>query len=149
MNKRLGLISGLVLVAAGAVLTRRRLLLVTVQGGSMKPALADGDRLFMARVSGRSARPGDIVTLRVPATEAGTAGRLYVKRVAAIAGEPIPDQVPAGASAFVPTDHLVVLGDWPESLDSRTWGCIPNDWVIGVATRRRRDVIDLLKARQP
>lgn len=168
MKKRTGLASFLMPVVVGLVLSRRYLVLVTVRGGSMRPALVDGDRLVVVRIPGRSVCPGDIVAIRNPApVSAGDARRLYVKRVAAVAGDPLPPHVPATAgSRFVPAGHLAMLGDWPHSLDSRTWGCIPDELVIGVAVRRipgavrgheratagadggREDVIDELNAKR-
>ncbi|MFB4317497.1 S26 family signal peptidase [Actinomadura sp. 21ATH] len=127
MSGRRGVLAGLALATGGLALSRRLLLLVTVQGGSMRPALADGDRLLMVRLPGRFARPGDIVALR------GPGGGLYVKRVTALAGDPIPPQVTTAGTESVPAGHVVVLGDSPHSLDSRQWGCVPRDRVIGVA----------------
>ncbi|WP_192810210.1 S26 family signal peptidase [Actinomadura rudentiformis] len=146
-KKRLSLAACLAPIALLLALARRYLLLVTVRGGSMKPTLVDGERLLMVRVPGRSVRPGDIVAIRNP-DGAGAPYPLLVKRVAAVADDPVPPHVPTtGESRFVPAEHLVVLGDWPHSRDSRAWGCIPNDLVIGVAVRRK-EVIDALKVQR-
>jgi nickel-type superoxide dismutase maturation protease len=80
----------------------------------MLPTLRPGDRLLVARI-GRP-RPDDLVVLRDPRVPA----RLLCKRV-------------------VSTDvsHIVVRGDNPDaSTDSRVFGPVPLEWVIGRVLRR-------------
>ncbi|MGN6238474.1 MAG: S26 family signal peptidase [Cellulosimicrobium cellulans] len=125
------------------VVARRRLLVVTVSGASMEPAYGAGTRVLVAR--GTRARPGDVVVLdgaRVaPAPDglppgARDARGLVLKRVAAGAGDPVPaevvDAVGGQEHDRVPPGRLVVLGDAPEaSVDSRRWGYVPADAVVG------------------
>ncbi|MFI5914342.1 S26 family signal peptidase [Dactylosporangium sp. NPDC051541] len=107
--------------------------LVRVRGGSMEPALHDGDLLLVRRYRGQPLRVGDIVVLHRPTgpvrlppgvtVEAGPVppprtGRL-VKRIAAFEGD----------------DAMVVLGDSP-GYDSRLFGPVPASTTIGVVTRR-------------
>ena len=114
----LGAIGG----AAFLLATRR----YAVQGRSMLPDYADGDRVLVSRVAYLREEPrvGDVVVLRRP--EAG--GRVDIKRVAAGPGGQarVRDQaVTLGA------DEWFVLGDNPEeSTDSRQLGPV-----------RRRDII--------
>jgi signal peptidase I len=125
------------------VVARRRLLVVTVSGASMGPAYGPGARVLVVR--GPRARPGDVVVLdgaRVAPDPDGhppaarDAGGLVLKRVAASAGDPVPaavlDAVGGQEHDLVPPGRLVVLGDAPEaSVDSRRWGYVPADAVVG------------------
>jgi signal peptidase I len=123
-----------VAVVAVLVLTARRLLIVvTVDGPSMEPTLRSGARLLVLR--GRRLRTGRIVVLRP------RDGLLIVKRVAALAGDPVPESVlPAVGGQpgdLVPSGRLVVLGDAPAvSADSRNRGFAAAADVVGVMAGR-------------
>jgi nickel-type superoxide dismutase maturation protease len=96
---------------AGAVVVRPRR--VVVEGGSMEPTLAPGDRLLVARR--RGLHPGDVVAVRDPADR----NRVLVKRVSAVLGE-----------------GVVVRGDNPgASTDSRSFGPVPTTDVLGTVIR--------------
>jgi nickel-type superoxide dismutase maturation protease len=85
-----------------------------VAGDSMLPTLRPGDRLLVARIG--HAKQGDIVVVRDPRS----ASRLICKRV-----------VSADAR------HIVVRGDNPDaSTDSRAFGPVPVEWVVGRVLRR-------------
>jgi nickel-type superoxide dismutase maturation protease len=97
-------------VALGWVRPRR----LVVSGTSMLPTLRPGDRLLVARI-GRP-RPDDLVVIRDPRTPS----RLLCKRVVSTDGR-----------------HIVVRGDNPEaSTDSRVFGPVPEEWVVGSVLRR-------------
>ncbi|MGA3214275.1 MAG: nickel-type superoxide dismutase maturation protease [Acidimicrobiales bacterium] len=99
-------------VAATVIWARPRR--VVVEGVSMVPALAPGDRLLVVNL-GRP-REGDIVALRDP-TEPG---RLLVKRL----------------TAFLPSG-IEVLGDNQEaSRDSRHFGPVAPSDLLGTAVYR-------------
>jgi signal peptidase I len=138
-----------VAVAVAARWVRRSLLLVTVEGHSMAPGLADGDRVLVHRVRPGRVRPSDVVVLRRPRPMPGrpSAGNpLLVKRVAAVAGDPTPAGVPGWPSA-VPDGYLVVLGDNPLfSNDSRHFGWVARKSVLGVVRRRWRCAPDVHSA---
>ncbi|GGV01416.1 hypothetical protein GCM10010495_10610 [Kitasatospora herbaricolor] len=134
------------LLAALLVLLRLSVSVLLVSGPSMTPALRHGQRVFFVRPGLARLRTGRIVVVTAPAA-AGTDGRpgrrpagarpLLVKRVAALAGEPIPPEVreAAGAAAgdLVPPGQLVLLGDNPGfSTDSRLWGVLPTQSVVGI-----------------
>ena len=90
---------------------------VEVHGDSMRPTYRPGDRLLVVRrVPGRPVRTGAVVAVRDPRVP----GRILVKRVEAW------------------TDHGVwVRGDnEAQSTDSRHFGAIPPDRVIGTVVRR-------------
>ena len=106
----------------------------------------------------RVVRAGQIVVVEQPVrTEAGWYWRPHihpwrarlsdrqwsVKRAAAVAGQPVPpdlaDSVGAPLGARVPQGKLLVLGDHRAvSIDSRHWGYLPVDRVLGVVVRGPR-----------
>ena len=108
------LMAALVAVAALALVLRR----VVVQGESMRPALAPGDRLLVVRVPPWvQLAPGAVVAAPDPRDRR----RLLVKRVAAVE----------------PGGRVVLHGDNPgASTDSRTFGPLARRAVWGVAWYR-------------
>jgi signal peptidase I len=61
-----------------------------------------------------------------------------VKRVAAVPGDPVPAGI-AVPDVRVPAGQLVLLGDNPaESADSRQYGYVPENEVIGMVLRHLR-----------
>ncbi|GGN14274.1 signal peptidase I [Actinoplanes campanulatus] len=130
----------LALLAAAGVLAsaRRRLLLIDVVGDSMSPAFKPGDRLLVRRT--RRLRRGDVVIAHHPDGDRRTGAYVttwLVKRLAALPGDPAPESV-AHAGRTVPPGMGVLLGDHPESIDSRVWGFIPLTDVAGVVMGRLR-----------
>jgi signal peptidase I len=142
--------AALVFVAA-----RRCLVVVTVAGRSMAPALMPGDRVLVRRGARTRLRAGLIVVFGQPCDECPARGgdttaigtrfmmpadgsRWTIKRVAAVPGDTVPEVArPAvGDAAVVPPGMLVVLGDNAGSADSRTWGFLSTVDVLGVAVRR-------------
>ncbi len=122
-----------------------------VSSQSMSPTLDPGDQVLVDKLTGRWRTPavGDVVVYRDPVGE-----RLVVKRVVALAGstvaledgelvvdstvrhEPQVDVSRIDSTYFgpvtVPPDAVFVLGDnRAESIDSRTYGAIPVDDLIG------------------
>jgi signal peptidase I len=91
-----------------------------VEGASMEPAYAHGDRVIVSRLSYsfRAPRAGDVVVVRDPDRE----GRQLLKRVA---------EGPEGAND---PWALYVLGDnAPQSRDSRAFGAVSADDIVGKA----------------
>lgn len=127
-----------VLVAAAGLGARRWLRVVVVDGGSMTPTYADGDRLLAAYgLRWLAIRRGDVVVVRAP--DPGwrpdqpieAAQQTLVKRVTATGGEPRPD-----GTGLVPNGSVYVEGDAPGGYDSRVFGPLPRTEVIGrVLTR--------------
>jgi signal peptidase I len=123
---------------------RRRLLLVTVQGRSMEPALTEGDRVLVRRRPPARIRRSDVIVLRRPpeavVVDVSGQAELLVKRVVALGGDLVAaDRFPrmAAQTSVVPRGRLVVLGDNPEmSLDSRHYGHLADELVVGVVLRR-------------
>jgi nickel-type superoxide dismutase maturation protease len=98
------------IVAAAVVVRPRR---VAVEGRSMEPTLAPGDRLVVVRA--RVLHAGDVVAVRGPRDPT----RVLVKRVSAVL-----------------EDEIVLRGDNPGvSTDSRTFGPVPTTAVLGRVVR--------------
>jgi signal peptidase I len=135
-------VRGLVLAGLLAVfVARRMLILTTVDGSSMTPGLRSGDRVLVRRT--RRPRRGQVALLRYPPLPSGApAGQqLLLKRVVAVAGDRVPPSwadpdVHGLAGAVVPPGCTVVLGDnRPASWDSRHYGFVPRDRMVGVVVR--------------
>ncbi len=133
------------LAFAVAACLRGRWLVVTVRGQSMAPTLADGQRLLARRSRGRPCAVGELAVFRLTDAQLRRDGSeelpLRIKRVAAVAGEPLPEWLrasPLGASpdGRVPAGHVVVMGDNPRSEDSRHLGFIPQRAILAVIRNR-------------
>ena len=132
---------------------------VQVVGASMSPTLQDADRYFLNRwvYDLREPRRGEIVVLKDP-----TDGAYCVKRVIALPGEAVylkngrlfvngkelPEPyLPTGVKTFTPEkiqeemvsigkNRYFVLGDnRNNSFDSRFYGTVPRDNILGVVMR--------------
>lgn len=108
-----------------ALLARRTLMVVRVEGSSMLPTYADGDRLLAVRAPlTRAIHPDDVVVVVAPAPGGSTgdassgATETLVKRVTWVEPEPPPGRV-------------FVTGDNGRSYDSRVFGPLPTDAVLG------------------
>lgn len=145
----LALIAAAVAGAAGVVWARRRLLMVSVSGDSMRPAYRSGDRVLVRRVPAGRLRREDVVLADVaglvPGRVRADPGAGYVvKRVAAVPGDPVPAEVPRRAGETeVPRGTFVLLGDNAgHSVDSRHFGYVPAAGLLG-------KVVRVLPARAP
>jgi signal peptidase I len=143
---------GAALLVAGAVFAswaRHRWIVVAVRGHSMSPTLHDGQRLVARRLD-RSLLPengyarSDIVVFLPPAAQRAAmdaeALPYLVKRVAAVAGDPVPDWVRvalgADSQTRVPPGKVVVAGDNAHSQDSRQLGYIDAEAIIAIVPLR-------------
>jgi signal peptidase I len=145
----------LVLTISLFVLLRTSLLLVTVQGESMAPALHQGNRVLVLR-SWLAGRPhkGQVVVISPPGEPfmKGTA-HLYMKRVVAVAGDAFSAPLHINTNALkedealqessqvkcwhIPPRHVFVCGDNRQySIDSRSWGPLPLDNIHGIVLRK-------------
>ncbi len=119
---------------------RGRYVVVTVRGSSMSPTFADGDRVLVRRRPGSACRPGDLTVFANPVRPDGAIAdpRWLVKRVAAVAGDVVPEDVRAAVNdeSVVPAGALVVRGDADRTQDSRHFGYVPTDSVLGTVVRR-------------
>lgn len=123
--------------------------LVTVTGDSMWPTLAPGDRVLVRRACLGRIRRGQVIVFEAPGADGyradappgrtRAARKWMIKRVAAVPGDPRPDDIlPATAGKQVPPGKFVVLGDNPAwSHDSRHIGYVPGDRLLGVVISLR------------
>ncbi|MEO3862351.1 signal peptidase I [Acrocarpospora sp. B8E8] len=122
----IALVSVALCLASAFGVLRRKFGVVHVHGPSMHPHLNAGDRVIIARRPSNYAR-GDVVVITRP----DSPGQI-IKRIAAVAG----DRFPGGLEA-VPPNHVFVPGDnLPSSMDSRHFGFVPMDRVVGRMIRR-------------
>jgi signal peptidase I len=98
----------------------------------MEPTLLPGDRVLARRHRRGPVEVGDILVFHEPD------GQRAIKRVAAVAGDAVPDPVRpvTGGTDVVPPGMLVLLGDGIRSGDSRQWGFIPADRALGLMIRK-------------
>jgi signal peptidase I len=126
------------LVAFCLVLARRHMAVVRVNGRSMLPSFRPGERVLIRRASVGDLAVGMVAVARAPVSPQ----RWIVKRVAALPGDAVPESVraAAGGLALVPIGTMVLLADNPAGRDSRHWGLVAADDLLGyVVTKLRRD----------
>lgn len=123
-----------------------------VVGRSMEPTLEDDQFLVINKLGYRLHDPqrGDIIVFRDPRTD----DRKLIKRIVGLPGETVeigngdvfingelleePHQESTSRndrkSVSIPGDHYYVLGDnRSNSSDSRSWGTLPDDEIVGKA----------------
>jgi signal peptidase I len=136
------LMAGLLATSAmtATLLARQRFFMVTVVGPSMLPTLPPGRRVLARRHRGGGVRVREVVVIERPpdgGTWAECDRRWMIKRVAAVAGDPVPEVV--GVPGSVPAGFIVVLGDGQSSYDSRHFGLYPVERVLGVVSLAKDD----------
>lgn len=150
-SRATALVLGSALVTCGGLALarlRKRWIHVTVDGPSMLPTLAAGDRVLARRVPPASITAGDIVLVQRPTGDAWIGvspagppqpppGRWMIKRAVAVPGDRVPPasvaerDIPVGE--IVPDGMFVLLGDnRADSVDSRLLGYCPATSVVGV-----------------
>ncbi len=128
-----------------------------VKSDSMFPALKSGDRvLILHHLHKYFLSKGKIVLISFeePQKNGFSERTLYIKRIVGMPGEQIeiatanykyianddilPQAIPSiqnqnGKDIWhVPEGHVFVMGDYSGSLDSRYWGPVPVDIILGV-----------------
>ncbi|SDG08833.1 signal peptidase I [Desulfosporosinus hippei] len=146
----LGIIGVLILIGGGLRLWVFQPYLIP--SPSMEPGMAPGDHILVNRLSYRFWAPtrGDVVVFAFPKD----IKRTFVKRVIAAEGETVelrdnkvfvngddipepyvkPGDYPPYGPEVVPEGKVFVLGDnRRESEDSREWGLLPKEYLLGKA----------------
>lgn len=140
----------LALAVALAFLVRSAFQLYSIPSASMAPTLEAGDQIVVARYLRGQPDRGHVIVFHSPQTD-----ELLVKRVIALPGELVDSrlgrvrigghvvaepyvlrQAATGAipAQLVPAESYFVLGDNREdSLDSRAWGVVRREHVVGRA----------------
>lgn len=141
----LGIALGLAILVRGAVH------IYSIPSESMTPALRPGDQIVVTRYFAGEPERGHVIVFESPVA----AGELIVKRVVGLPGDLVDSRLgrvrigghtlaepyvlrPAASGAIdaqlVPRDSYFVLGDnRDESLDSRSWGVVPRESIVGRA----------------
>lgn len=134
-----------------AALVRAALHIYAIPSRSMAPALETGDQIVVTRYFRGVPERGHVIVFRGADPRDG----VFVKRVIGVPGDLVDSRVgrvriggytlpepylmrPASSGAIdaqlVPADSYFVLGDnRDDSVDSRTWGVVPRERVIGRA----------------
>ncbi|GLY40508.1 S26 family signal peptidase [Amycolatopsis sp. NBRC 101858] len=127
-----GLAVVVVVLVALVVLLRRRYVVARVRGHSMSPTFHDGERVVATRR--RHYRVGDVIVFRPRTGVTDVAWR--IKRIAAVAGDPVPAWLETD-DPVVPAGRVVVVGDnTGHSQDSRQLGYIALAGVAGAVPHR-------------
>lgn len=126
----------LVFLLLFAILMLRNFHTVEVTGDSMSPTLENGTHVLVSKAYWLvgPVKTNDIVVIRDPSGS----NELYIKRVYGIGGDKIdwynaPENWSLAKGTYeVPNQHFYVLGDnRPVSEDSRTWGSVRANDIIG------------------
>ncbi|MDP3735223.1 MAG: signal peptidase I [bacterium] len=151
------------LVIISAVVFAIRLYIATpfiVSGSSMDPTFAHGEYLIVDEISYRLREPkrGDVIVFRFPQKRT----QFFIKRIIGLPGETVEIQdgtlsvknegTPRGfvldepylvggtAGSFLVTlgesDYFVLGDNRSASFDSRSWGTLPRDLIVGRALAR-------------
>jgi len=98
-----------------------------VSGASMEPTLETGDYLIIDEISYRLEKPekGDIIVFRYPLDTS----KFFIKRVEGLPGEIVEYN---GKETVLRNNEYFVMGDnHPASSDSRSWGPVREELIIG------------------
>jgi signal peptidase I len=139
------------IAVALAAVVRGAVHIYSIPSASMAPTLEVGDRIVVTRYFGAEPQRGHVIVFQSPHED----GELLVKRVIAVPGDLIdarlgrvrigghtlPEpyvlrQAATGAiePQLVAGDSYFVLGDnRDDSLDSRSWGLVPRERIVGRA----------------
>lgn len=116
------------------------LVVVHVEGDSMAPSLAPGDRvLAVRRTDWRGLWRGEVVVCRRPG---GRESDPYlIKRVVAVAGDPVPARCSSvdgdgHEGAVLGSGRLWIQGDAERSFDSRSFGSVAETEVVARVVAR-------------
>ena len=134
-----------------AAVVRGAIHLYVIPSRSMAPTLEVGDEIVVTRYFASNPERGHVVVFRSPADSR----ELIVKRIVGLPGDLVDSrlgrvrvggytlaepyllqQAMSGAiqTQLVPRDSYFVLGDnRDDSLDSRSWGVVPRDRIVGRA----------------
>jgi len=98
-----------------------------IPSGSMEPTLQVGDHIIVMPYHSSTPQRGDVIVFRSPVH----ADELLVKRIAGVAGDLVEGNQ---GRLIVPHDCYFVVGDnRVNSFDSRQWGVLSRDRIVGRA----------------
>ena len=99
-----------------------------VRGSSMVPTFQDGDYLIVDEVSYHFSSPqrGDVIIFRYPLNPS----QFFIKRIEGLPGETI------GGVTLTGNEYYVLGDNRPASSDSRYWGPVKSNLIVGRALLR-------------
>jgi len=103
-----------------------------VSGASMEPTFNNGDYLIVDEISYRFEKPqkGDVIIFHYPLDPS----KFFIKRIEGLPGDTVIEN---GKEVVLGENEYYVLGDnRNESLDSRYWGSLPKNLIVGRAILR-------------
>lgn len=103
-----------------------------VNGASMQPTFENGDYLIVDELTYRLREPkkGEVVVFRFPLEPS----KFFIKRIIGIPGEKVDIN---GKEVTLNNDEYFVMGDnRAKSFDSRRWGALKKDLLVGRAFLR-------------
>lgn len=122
------LLQPLVIALTLAFAARAAVRIYAIPSASMAPTLQVGDHIVVTPYHGDAPARGDVVVFRAP----GAGDELMVKRIAGTPGDAV--DAGAGRIVIVPQGCVFVVGDnRQDSFDSRHWGPLPRDLIVGRA----------------
>lgn len=99
----------------------------SIPSASMEPTLRAGDHIVVTAYHSAPKR-GDVIVFRAPVSS----DELMVKRIAGTPGDAV--EAGAGRVIIVPAGCYFVVGDnRKDSFDSRNWGVLRRDLIVGRA----------------
>lgn len=103
-----------------------------VSGASMHPTFEHGDYLIVDELSYQFRKPqkGDVIIFRYPIDPS----KFFIKRITGVPGETIEND--KGKTTLDDEEYFVEGDNKSASSDSRIWGPVPEDLVVGRALVR-------------
>ena len=138
-------------LSAAVIRVRRTIVAITVEGMSMSPVYVDGDRVLVSRRIAAPVARNQVVVLEPPHPSSGwsdppTIWPTFASQLVHQAGSrggwrSCSRDRPGSPRPVRRRDRrsgrsLVVLGEHPRSEDSKQWGCLQADRVLGVVLRK-------------
>jgi len=121
------ILTPLAIALALAFAARTAVHIYSIPSASMEPTLLAGDHIVVTAYHGAPKR-GDVIVFRTPVST----NELMVKRIAGTPGDAV--EAGAGRVVIVPAGCYFVVGDnRQDSFDSRNWGVLPRDLIVGRA----------------
>jgi signal peptidase I len=121
------ILTPLAIALALAFAARTAVRIYSIPSASMEPTLRAGDHIVVTPYHSAPQR-GDVIVFRAPASS----DELMVKRIAGTPGDAV--EAGAGRVVVVPAGCYFVVGDnRRDSFDSRNWGVLPRELIVGRA----------------